>query len=128
MPVRIGWGDAEQRFIYVQFVAYCTVDDLVEMQHTLATLTQNINVPPIVANFVDHRGPIPNILPYFSAMHQSAYQSASLLVLLGLSMYDRLRLRVPLMVQSWVRHQVVICDSLAQARAYIAPDVYHTEA
>ncbi|QPC82750.1 hypothetical protein G4Y79_24210 [Phototrophicus methaneseepsis] len=126
MPVRVGWGDAAHRFVYVQFIAHCTVDDLVTMQRTLATLTEHLAVPPIVANFVDHQGALPDILPYFSATHTTIYPHEAFLIVVGLSLYDRLNLRVQLLNRPDVQ-QVAICDNLAQARALIAPDVYHTE-
>ncbi|MCA9885725.1 MAG: hypothetical protein KC708_22255 [Anaerolineae bacterium] len=126
MAVRVGWGDSEGRFIYIQFIAYCTPDDLTQMQQSLAALVQGQPKPPLVVNLVDHRGSVPAILPYLTPVSEFSYDRDPFIVLIGMNAYDRLLLRHQIEGNLRLQRQLGICDSLSEARMLIAPDAYRT--
>lgn len=126
MAVRVGWGDGEGRFIYIQFITHCTPDDLTQMQQSLATLLQGQPMPPLVVNLVDVCSPVPDLLSSFTSLTESPYQHDAFVVLIGMNPYDRLLLRFRIMGDLRLQRQLGICDSLSEARMLIAPDAYRT--
>ena len=86
MTIRIGWGDADKAYIYVQFIGYWSLEEYDAVGQKWSELVQQVDHPlSVIANFVDSQGTPRNAWRHVARSLPIFMEKGDIIVILGMS-------------------------------------------
>ena len=117
MTIRIGWGDEDQSYLYIQVIGKWTWEDYYETVDAGRRLTRELHrdhIPSIV-NLSDSQNIPENPLPHLRRLLQNPYPMQGIIVMVDTPPFIRALMPA---VQPLIRMQqqrIVMADSLEEA-------------
>ena len=86
MSVRMGWGDADQSYIYVQFMGNWTWNEFYQVQRGISGMIDSSSRPvvSVMMNFADTHHVPPRPLNHMLSMGKTWHRRCDMLVMTGM--------------------------------------------
>ena len=86
MTIRIGWGDADKAYLYVQFIGYWTLQEYDAVCKKWLELIQQVDAPlSVIANFADSQGTPRDAWRHVAQSLPSFMEKGEIIIILGMS-------------------------------------------
>ena len=86
MTIRIGWGDADKAYIYVQFIGYWSLEEYDAVCQKWGELIQEVEHPlSVIANFADSQGTPRDAWRHVAQSLPNFMEKGEIIIILGMS-------------------------------------------